>query len=278
MPRTVLPETEIGGDASSDALLAFVVAILQPLTLLLLRQGMTAYEFIEIVRWVFARTAMDRRHFGVRNRDAWRLTKSRAAVLTGFTRREVDRLVSAKRPAVGRAREAYHRLARILRAWTTEQEFLDATGQPRDLPVRGESVSFEQLARRAGRDVPVRALLDEAIDRGCVILPRRGIARFVHANIDQPLLPAEQIDQLAAIAGDFMTLLCSRLRGDGGGEFVAFEAGRVAGEYRRELAEHLAEAVKAFSTNLRRELAAQPRPLLDDDAPRLLGGIYAGFL
>ncbi|HEX6929193.1 MAG TPA: DUF6502 family protein, partial [Gammaproteobacteria bacterium] len=99
MPSTAALQHQQPMPATQNALVALLVNVLRPLVVLMLRQGMTAYEFAEISRWVFAHAAMDRQQFAVRGRDVWSMTKSRAAVLTGLTRREVDRLVSMPAPA-----------------------------------------------------------------------------------------------------------------------------------------------------------------------------------
>ncbi len=279
MPSTAELEYQQPMPAARNALVALLVKVLRPLAVLMLRHGLTAYEFAEISRWVFAHTAMDRKQFAVRGRDAWSMTKSRAAVLTGLTRREVDRLVSMQAPAVEETRETFHRGARILGAWMREDGYQDRKGQPRDLPVKGEQVSLEWLVRRYCRDIPLRAMLDELVDRGCVARLESDRVRFVHADIGGPALSAEALDRLGGQAEHFMMLVNNALGDDPvPPHFVELAAGAVAPEHHEALRNRITEAMNAFAAQTSRELSAHPKSLMTDNGNRIVVGLYNGFL
>lgn len=260
------------------AIVGLLARTLRPLALLMLRQGMTAYEFDEVARWVFAQAAMDQEAFAIRNRNVWRMTKSRAAVLTGFTRREIDRLVSMAEPAVEGARENFHRLDRVLAAWQTRAGYQDENGRPRDLAVKGDC-SFDALARQCGRDIPVRALLDEAVERGCVERPDRDTVHFVHARTGGASIPLEELDELGRQAGHFMTLIERRLGGRATpGVFTETSAGPLSPEHHAMLVEHVDESVQAFMARIRQQLSSHPKSLVAGDADQMVLGIYNGFI
>src|SRR5262249_32942890 len=104
--------------------------------------------------------------FGKRGRPT---NVSRAAVLTGLSRREVrsqrDRIESG--PA---ALEAYvTKGCQVLTTWHLDPEFLDADGKPKPLPLNGEGATFEALLGRCGTaDVPASTLLKELRSAGAV--------------------------------------------------------------------------------------------------------------
>jgi hypothetical protein len=102
---------------------------------------------------------------------------SRIATATGINRREVTRLTQPARLAQSaadgarRARGGGRSIAsELFRLWHTEPAYLDASGQPRPLPRKGDKPSFESLAHEITWDVHPRSLLDE--------LCRLGIARL----------------------------------------------------------------------------------------------------
>ena len=275
MPHIAELEPLQPAPAPRGALVALLVRILRPLVVLMLRQGMTAYEFSEVSRWVFAHAAMDRRHFAVRERNAWSMTKSRAAVLTGLTRREIDRLVCMNAPAVEEARETYHRSVRILSAWMQEPACRDANGRPRDLPIKGEEASLEWLVRRNCRDIPLRAMLDELVDRGCVVRIDSDLVRLVQADVHGPALSAEDLDRVGRRAEHFMQFVQDAFDPESPDpQFVEVSA---APECREALQQHIATAVSAFAAQMKRELSAHPKSLLAEDG-RVVVGIYNGFL
>lgn len=96
--------------------------------------------------------------FGIRGRPT---NVSRVAILTGLTRREVRRqqqlLAEQPQSTTGYMSKA----SRVLSGWYQDPDFLDAGGNPRDLIVDGGSLSFAELTRRYGGDIPPGALLKE---------------------------------------------------------------------------------------------------------------------
>lgn len=262
-----------------NALVALLVKVLRPLVLLMLKQGMTAYEFAEVSRWVFAHAAMDREQFAVRGRDVWSMTKSRAAVLTGLTRREVDRLVAMNAPAVDEAREAFHRGARILAAWAHEEAFLDRDGRPRDLPIKGADVSLEWLVKHYCRDIPLRAMLDELDERGCIERLEGDRVRYVHGDISGPDLSAEMLYTVGHQAEHFMSLLEGGAHGGSPApHFQEISVGPVAAEHRDALQARISGAIESFAAEMKRDLSTHPKSLMTNAEKRVVVGFYNGFL
>ncbi len=119
----------------------------------------------------------------------------------GVTARERDRALrrarSLKRPprVAGPLLRDSVGVAGILLAWTREAAYLDPSGKPRVLAIRGSGVTFEALARRF---LPERSLT-EALRRACAsaeIVERPGGRIALVGSILARLLP-EREDYLA---------------------------------------------------------------------------------
>jgi hypothetical protein len=147
-------------DSVRTALAAAVVRVLRPLIRTVLRGGMSYTAFDELVRWVYVDVSL--RDFKIPGRKN---SKSRIAVLTGLTRREVDRLVRLPEPKEG-APERYNRAARVLSGWVEDPRFKSGDF-PRVLQIEGPD-SFVELVRNYSGNQPHRAVLDELIRVGSV--------------------------------------------------------------------------------------------------------------
>ena len=145
------------------ALSSAVQRLLRPLVRILLRNGISYRSFAEFAKWVYVDVAT--KEFPIPNRKQ---SASRVAVLTGLTRKEVQRLGRVSRLADRESEERYNRAARVIAGWRREREFLDAEGRPAPLPMIGETGSFSGLVRRFSGDMPARAVRDELERVGAV--------------------------------------------------------------------------------------------------------------
>ena len=154
------------------ALQSAIARLLRPLVRLLLRHSVPFGAFEEIAKRAYVEAAMH--DFALPDRKP---TASRASVLTGLTRKEVQRLLDANAdtdtdPAARGAGSSaptphYNRAARVLTAWTRDADFHDARCRPRPLQPTGDD-GFAGLVRRYSGDMPARAVLDELLRVGAV--------------------------------------------------------------------------------------------------------------
>lgn len=145
-----------------SALDAAVLQLLRPIVRLLLRYQVPFAAFEEMAKRAYVRSAME--DFKLSGR---RPTISRASVLTGLTRKDVQRLLSRDEPPQA-PDDQRNRAERVLTAWSRDPIFLNPDGSPAPLPLQGEPRSFTTLVRRYSGDMPVRAVLDEALRVGAV--------------------------------------------------------------------------------------------------------------
>ena len=147
---------------ASSALKSAVARLLRPLFRVLLRQSMSYGEFEALARRVFVDVAMT--DFSI---DGRKPSISRASILSGLTRREVQNLVSTPIESATETGERFNRAVRVLNGWLREHVGPKGGGKPRALAVEGEG-GFAELVRRHAGDVPVRAVLDELVRAGAV--------------------------------------------------------------------------------------------------------------
>jgi hypothetical protein len=146
-----------------QALEAAVTKVLLALFRVLLRHSMSYTAFDELARRAYVEVAM--KDFAI---DGKKSTISRASILSGLTRKEVRRLLALPaREPLESGGDRYNRAARVLTGWVRDPDFLDATGEPRALPLEGPR-GFTALVRRHSGDMPARAVLDELHRMGAV--------------------------------------------------------------------------------------------------------------
>jgi len=152
---------EIGPRATS-ALYAAVMRLLRPLVRLLLRHAVPYAAFQELAKRVYVEVAMH--DFAIPGKKP---SAARASILTGLTRKDVQRLLAAPEADRLEATERYNRAARVLSGWLRDATFHDPGGQPRPLST-DEPQDFPRLARLHSGDMPARAVLDELLRVGAV--------------------------------------------------------------------------------------------------------------
>jgi hypothetical protein len=147
----------------SRALNAALITLLRPLMRLILRHSMPFSAFEELAKRAYVDVAMN--DFAIPGKKP---SISRASILTGLTRKDVQRLVNSNDDPGELPEGRYNRAARVLTGWIRDPDFLNRSGQPRTLEIDGE-VGFAALVRRHSGDVPARAVLDELLRVGAVV-------------------------------------------------------------------------------------------------------------
>jgi hypothetical protein len=169
-----------------------MLRLLPPLVRILLRNGMAAKSFYELIKRAYIAVARD--EFGINGKRA---TISRISILTGLTRKEVQALLAMSNNREDGFGDEYNRAARVITGWIRDPDFGDAKGHPFPLHKLGKRLSFSALVKRYSGDIPVRAMLDELLRVGAVRQLRDGrIALAVRGYI-----PQKGLDQQLTILG-----------------------------------------------------------------------------
>jgi Family of unknown function (DUF6502) len=147
----------------NEALARAVLRILNALARVLLRHGMPMPAFVDLAKRAYVDVAL--REFGIPGRKA---SASRVALLTGLTRREVQRVLDEPEDPGAAAAAQHNRAARVVAGWVRDPQFHDDQAQPAALDAEDVDRGFAALVRRYSGDVPTRAVLDELLRVGTV--------------------------------------------------------------------------------------------------------------
>lgn len=146
------------------SILAAYKRLLKPLVRILIRNSVSFAEFSEIAKDVYVEVAASDFQLPEKN-----MTQGRIAILTGLTRKEVNRLVTQKGLQQRDYASNLNRVTRILSGWHTDPQFTGPYGLPLEVPYDAPGGrSFTELVRRYTGDMPVRAMLDELLRIGVV--------------------------------------------------------------------------------------------------------------
>jgi len=146
-----------------QALSVSTLQLLRPLVKILLRNNVSHRTFAELAKLVYVEVA--NAEFGISGKKQ---TTSRIAILTGLTRKEVQRLLAQSPDTEPASAKEYHRASRVITGWVRDPDFGDGKGHPHPLQMEGKRASFSTLVKRYSGDIPVRAMVDELLRVGAV--------------------------------------------------------------------------------------------------------------
>lgn len=188
-------------EETRKVLRAAVARMLRPLVRILLRHGMSFAEFSEYAKKVYVDVADE--DFQLSGRKQ---TTSRISILTGLTRKEVQRLRTLEDGDDEAELKRYNRAARVISGWVRDHRFADAEGEPAVLPLEGAKASFTALVRAYSGDMPVRALLDELVRVGAVEVTDGGV-RLLQAAYVPAGGPSDKLHILGADVADLIATI-----------------------------------------------------------------------
>jgi hypothetical protein len=135
---------------------SILLKLLRPLARLFLRYGVSYREFCELSKAAFVGVASE--DFGVHGRPT---NASRIAAMTGLTRKEISRIRRKIESGESAQTDRQSPINEVLSAWCSADEFVDARGRPRTLPLKGKRASFESLVGQYAGDIPEGAMRKE---------------------------------------------------------------------------------------------------------------------
>ena len=142
-----------------------LLQLLEPLAGFVLDSGLSTNELHTIFREAAVRSAAAKQ---LEVSD--RVNISGIAATTGIPRADISRILKcrAKAPKISNGQQ--QSTNRILAAWHQDPKFTGSNGQPAELVLYGRGATFEALAKKYGRGIPTRAVLDELIRTGAIEL------------------------------------------------------------------------------------------------------------
>lgn len=187
-------------EANHSVLLSALRNLLRPLVKLLLNSGVTVQAMVEIVKEVYVEVAMN--EFTLPGKKQ---SQSRVSILTGLTRKDVQRLVNknATQDTNTELATRHHRAAGVIAGWVRDSEFLES-GEPATLLINGDTRSFSSLVKRYSRDMPVRGMLDELLRVGAVERIGRDHVRLASRSYVPTMGDKEKIYMLGTDVADLI--------------------------------------------------------------------------
>jgi hypothetical protein len=160
----------------------------KPLVRLLIAQGVTHAEFSETAKEVYVEVAL--RNF----EDDGRVNKSRIAILTGLTRKEVKNVIDRTLTSSDN-QKTHSRPARVLTGWYSDPKFQGPYGIPLELPYESsddEMPSFTQLVKEYSGDMAPRQMLNQLLESGAVVEDEgrfKAVSRiFLHSKLSPEMI------------------------------------------------------------------------------------------
>ncbi len=182
-----------------QALSAATLQLLRPLVTILLRNNVSHRTFAELAKLVYVEVA--NAEFGIAGKKQ---TTSRIAILTGLTRKEVQRLLAQPPDTEPVSAEEYHRASRVITGWVRDPDFGDGKGHPHPLPMEGKPASFSTLVKRYSGDIPVRAMVDELLRAGAVKQLKDGRICLLSRGYIPQKGPVEKLQILGSDTADLI--------------------------------------------------------------------------
>ncbi len=142
-------------------------ALLDALTIVLIRLGVTPAKLAQMARCSFVKAGT----LHARKRSSGQPHLARIAALTGLSRTEVKRIVSANFSYDDNRSDSSPRALRVMKAWKELSPY-SIGGRPRQLKILGRAPSFFSLCRNHSGDIPHRVILDELENSGLIRVNR----------------------------------------------------------------------------------------------------------
>ena len=247
-------------------LLSAFRVLLRPLVRILLRHGISFAEFAEIVKSVYVEVAVT--EFRVEGK---RGTKSRIAVITGLTRKEVSRVIELAGAENDGSRSNLNRVARVLAGWHTDPDYIGPYGMP--LEIRYEeggisAVNFSTLVRRYSGDMSPRSMLDELMRVGAVVETEPGWLKVLRRVYEPQTLALDNFERVGEVVKNFVDTVDTNLQkeelGTGRFERVVYSPEGIRNEDIPKFDSYIKERCQALLEEIDNWIAQLKQPTNDD--------------
>ena len=180
--------------------------LLRPLARIMLRHGLSTYDFSRIANIAFVRAAGD-----ILREQGKPVSFSRVSAITGLHRHVVSDIVNS--PGSGESESSNdkdyrrNRLARVLTGWYESPRYTDGNGLPLVLAPDGPHPSFASLVREFSGDIYPGIILDELREVGAIALQKDGSVRALSRRYSGGGAEAAAIEHLGNVARDVFSTL-----------------------------------------------------------------------
>lgn len=153
---------------NTTALTDMAASVLRPLIKVLMSNEFTHAELTELVRRSYVEVAYEA--FSLPDK---KMTYSRAAILTGLSRKEVVRLYGTILRQQAKQKLPSHQLQShvmcVVSGWLSDLDYIDASGNPRQILKEGTDNSLATLVSKYCADASTELVFDELVHLGIVV-------------------------------------------------------------------------------------------------------------
>ena len=184
-------------------LLAAYSRLLRPLIKILIRNGVSFSELSEVAKETYVHVAST--DFKVPHR---KMSQARIAILTGLTRKEVNRLTTKREGEEDQFHKNVNRVVRVLAGWHTDSGFTGPYGIPLELPFEDKKLpDFRGLVQKFSGDMSPRAMLDELLRVGAVVETDAGYYKALTRFYLPEGIAPDSLDHLAQSVKNYVTTI-----------------------------------------------------------------------
>ncbi len=180
--------------------------LLRPLARIMLRHGLSTYDFSSMANIAFVRAARD-----ILREQGKPMSFSRVSTITGLHRHVVSDIVNSGEVGYSdlTVDKDYrrNRLARVLTGWFESPDYTDSDGRPLVLAIDGPEPSFASLVRAFSGDIYPRIILDELIEVGAVRMAKDGSLRALARRYTSGGAEPAAIEHLGSTVRDLLNTL-----------------------------------------------------------------------
>ena len=200
------------GSNVKEYLLQALRTMLKPLVKLFISQGVTHAEFAEAAKEIYVEIAL--RDFETEER----INKSRVAILTGLTRKEVKNVIDRAMTAKSHGKN-FSRPSRGLVGWHSDPRYTGPYGVPLELPYEFDDndlrPSFKELVRAYSGDMAPAQMLKELVRVGAVVRLETGNYRVVRREFEPERLSPEILERFGDVAHNFFSTAATNIEKKG---------------------------------------------------------------
>jgi len=209
--------------------------MLKPLVKLLISQGVTHGDFSDVAKDVFVEMAL-------RRSPDDKMNKSKVAILTGLTRKEVANVITRAMGADAPMRD-FSRPSRVLSGWHNDPDYTGPYGIPLQIPYDapegdGRAPSFVHLVKTYSGDMAPRGMLEELIRVGAVVQHDDDRYKVMRRDFEPRSLSPALISRFGDVGFNFLSTIAGNVEkeGTGTGPFdrVVFSDNKLTREELRE--------------------------------------------
>jgi hypothetical protein len=187
--------------------------LLKPLVRLAIQQDITHGDFSEAAKEVYVEMA-------IRDKNSQKINKSRIAIATGMTRKEVHNVITRAMNADTQSRE-FSRPSRVLSGWFNDSAYQGPYGIPLEIPYEnpespGAPPCFVHLVKTYSGDMAPRGMLDELMRVGAIAETEDMTVKVLRRDYAPESLSPDLIARLGDVGFNILSTVSSNVGKDTG--------------------------------------------------------------